>query len=132
MKRLVIIGLAVVTLLSQSSLSFADDRVRGRWEGVAIGLGVASLFHLFAHGQPSPVIPPPRPYYERPIPYYPPVVSAPAGHWGIQRVWIPERQEAVWVPSYYLNGYLVQGHYEVRVYPGYYKDRNVWVEGPIY
>jgi len=132
MKRGAIIGLIVGMLLAQSSLSFAGDRVRGRWEGVAIGLGAATLYNLFAHGRPSPVIPPPRSHYSKPVPCYPPVVQAPAGHRENQRVWIPERRETVWVSSHYINGNLVSGHYEVRIFPGYYEDRRIWVEGPVY
>ncbi len=133
MKRIVIIGLIVGMLLAQSTFSFAGDRVRGRWEGVAIGLGAVSLYNLFSHGQLSPVIPPPKPYYERPVQHHPPVVVyQPAGHWEVRRVWVSERRLTVWVPGYYANGYQVCGHYEVQGYPGYYEDRRVWVEGPIY
>jgi hypothetical protein len=133
MKRVVIIALIAGILLAQSALSFAGDRVRGRWEGVVIGLGAVSLYNLFSHGQLSPVLPPAKPYYEGPARHHPPVVvTQPAGRWEAQRVWVPERRETVWVPSYYINGYLARGHYEVRIYPGYYEDRRIWVEGPVY
>jgi hypothetical protein len=129
MKRWAIIGLAAVMLLTQTSVSFADDRVRGRWEGVAIGLGAVTLYNLFIHGQFSPVLPAERGSYER---HYPPVVYQPSGHWEIHREWIPERRDSVWIPDHYEGSYWVKGHYEVRVYPGYYKEHKAWVEGPHY
>ena len=58
MKRWAIIGLVALVPLSLSSVSFAGDRQRGRWEGVAIGLGAVTLYNLFHHGYPLPVIPP--------------------------------------------------------------------------
>ena len=130
MKRWAIVGLAAILLLTQTSVSFADDRVRARWEGVAIGLGVVTLYNLFAHGQLSPVIPPQRGYGERPTHHFPPAVCQPSGHWVIRREWIPERRDPVWIPAHYEGGYKVRGQNEVRVYPGYYEERKVWVEGP--
>jgi hypothetical protein len=127
MKRWAIIGLVGVMLLILSSVSFAGDRQRGRWEGVAIGLGAVTLYNLFQYGYPSPIILPPRGYY-RP----PPVVHRPRGHWEIRKEWIPERRERVWVPGHYEDGYWVKGHYEVRVYPGHYVEHRVWVEHPPY
>ena len=128
MKRWVIVGLLVAgMLLSSVSPSFASDRVRGRWEGVAIGLGAVTLYNLFQYGLPSPVLPPPRGYYGVPVPPPPPVVYRPAGHWEIHRVWVPERREHAWIPAHYENGYWIGGHYGARGYPGYYEERKVWV-----
>lgn len=127
MKRWAIIGLVVVVLLSLSSVSIAGDRQRGRWEGVAIGLGAVTLYNLFHHGFPLPIIPP-HGTYERHIYYHPPVVHEPSGHWEIRREWVPERRERVWIPGHYEDEFWVKGHYEVRVYPGYYVERKVWVE----
>ena len=133
MKRWFIVGLLVAgMLLSSVSLSFAGDRVRGRWEGVAIGLGAVTLYNLFQHGLPSPVLPPQPGYHGRPVPPSPPVVCHPAGHWEIHRVWVPERREHVWIPAHYENGYRVEGYYQVRVYPGHYEEHKVWVKGPTY
>ncbi len=130
MKRWVVIGLLVLGMLLNSvSYSFADDRVRGRWEGVAIGLGAVTLYNLFQYGYPSPVLPPPHGYLRGPIHPSPPVVYLPEGHWEIHRVWVPERREQFWVPAHYENGYRVRGYYQVRVYPGYYEERKVWVAG---
>jgi len=133
MKRWVIVGLLVAGMLFiPLSPSFANDRVRGRWEGLAIGLGAVTLYNLFQHGQPSPVIPPSRGYYGTPIHPSPPVVCQPAGHWEIRRVWIPERRQEVWIWGHFENGYWVNGHYEVLVYPGYYEERQFWIEGRAY
>ncbi len=132
MKRWMMVGLLAVMIFTSASFTFADDRVRGRWEGIAIGLGAASLYNLFQHGQLSPVILPRRATYERPGHHYPPPVCEPSGHWEIQRQWIPERRENLWIPSHYEGGYWVPGHYEVRVYPGYYEEHRFWVEGPRY
>jgi len=132
MKRWVIIGLLLAGMVFNSvSLSFGDDRVRGRWEGVAIGLGAVTLSNLFHYGYPSPVLPP-QPGYHGPVHPSPPVVYQPAGHWEIHRVWVPERREHVWIPSHYQNGYWISGHFQVRVYPGYYEERKVWVAGAGY
>jgi hypothetical protein len=130
MKRWVFVGLLVLGMLLNSvSYCFADDRVRGRWEGVAIGLGAVTLYNLLQYGYPSPIIPPPHSHYGAPLHHSPPVVSRPAGHWAIHRVWIPERREHVWVPAHYENGYWVSGYYQVRVSPGYYEEQKVWVAG---
>jgi len=81
MKRWVIVGLLVVGMLFNSvSFSFASDRVRGRWEGVAIGLGAVTLYNLFQYGHPSPVIPPPHSHYGVPAHQPPPPVYQPASH----------------------------------------------------
>ena len=133
MKRWVIIGFLVAGMLFSSlSLAFAGDRVRGRWEGVAIGLGAVTLYNLFQYGHPSPVIPPNHSHYGGPYHQPPPAVYQPAGHWEIHRIWIPERRENVWIPSHYENGYWISGHYQVRVYPGYYEEQKVWIEGRAY
>ncbi|NIS60155.1 MAG: hypothetical protein GTO13_05450 [Proteobacteria bacterium] len=127
MKRRIILALVAVVLLSLSSVSFAGDRQRGRWEGVAIGLGAITLYNLFHHGYPLPVIPP-HGIYERHISYPPPVLHRPSGHWEIRREWVPERRERIWIPGHYEDGYWVKGHYEVRIFPGYYVERELWVE----
>ena len=133
MKRWVIIGLLVIGMLLNSlSISFAGDRVRGRWEGVAIGFGAVTLYNLFQYGYPSPVIPPYHTHYGVSAYSSPPVVCQPAGHWEVRRVWISERREHVWVPAHYENGYWIEGYYQVRVYPGYYEERKVWIEGRAY
>ena len=131
MKRWVVIGLVAVMFFTLSSVSIAGDRQRGRWEGLAIGLGAVTLYNLFGHGYFSPVIPPHR-VYERHVYHGPPVVHKPSGHWEIRQEWIPERRERVWVPGYHEDHYWVKGHYEVRVYPGYYEERRVWVEHRAY
>lgn len=127
MKRWAVIALVAVMSLTLSSVSFAGDRTRGRWEGFAIGLGAVTLYNLFGHGYFSPVIPPNR-VHVRHVYHHPPVVHEPSGHWEIRREWIPETRERVWVPGRYENGYWVKGHYEVRIYPGHYVERRVWVE----
>ncbi len=130
MKRWGVIGLLAAGMLFNSvSLCFADDRVRGRWEGVAIGLGAVTLYNLFQYGYPSPVLPPQHGYHGGPVYPSPPVVFQPAGHWEIHRAWVPERREQAWVPAHYVNGYWIGGNYQVRVYPGYYEERRVWVAG---
>lgn len=130
MKRWALIGLVMLLALAVSSVSFAGDVQRGRWEGLAIGLGAVTLYNLFEHGTFSPVIPPYRPH--RKHVYHPPVVHEPSGHWEIHREWVPEQKERLWVPGHYEDGYWVKGHYEVHVYPGYYVDRRVWVEHQSY
>jgi hypothetical protein len=127
MKRWVLVGLVALMILALSSISFAGDRGRGRWEGFAIGLGAVTLYNLFEHGTFSPVIPPHR-GHERRVYYPPPVVHEPSGHWEIVQEYIPEERERVWVPGHYEDGYWVKGHHEVRVYPGHYIERKVWVE----
>jgi hypothetical protein len=131
MKRWVVVGLVALMLLTVSSVSFAGDRQRGRWEGFAIGLGAVTLYNLFQHGQFSPVIPPQR-AYESHVDHHPVVIHRPAGHWEVTQEWIPETRERIWVPDHHEGGYWVKGHYEVRVYPGYYEERRVWVEGRPY
>jgi hypothetical protein len=127
MKRWGVIGLVVVMLVTLMSVSFAGDRQRGRWEGFAIGLGAVTLYNLFGHGQFSPVIPPHR-VVEKRVYHHPPWISGPSGHWEIHRQWVPENRVRVWVPGHHENGYWVKGHYEVRIYPGHYVRRKIWVK----
>jgi len=127
MKRWALMGLVAVMVFALSSVSFAGDRQRGRWEGIAIGLGAVTVYNLFEHGLFSPVIPPQRVHRGHGYPY-PPVVHKPSGHWEIHREWIPRRRERIRVPGHYEAGYWVRGHYEVRIHPGYYVERKVWVE----
>ncbi|NIS72536.1 MAG: hypothetical protein GTO12_27450, partial [Proteobacteria bacterium] len=128
MKRSIVIGLVVVMLFAFSSVSFAGDLGRGRWQGFAIGLGAVTLYNLFEHGQFSPVIPPHKAYKKHGYYYPPPVVYEPSGHWEIRKEWVPERRVRVWIPGHYQNGYWVKGHHETRVYPGHWVKRKVWVE----
>ena len=133
MKRWFVLGLVLILLLTLSSFALAGDRQRGRWEGVAIGLGAVTLYNFFQYGQFSPVILP-HGAYGKPIHPYsaPAAVRPPSGHWEIRRIWIPESREKVWIPGHYRHGYWVKGHYEVRVHPGHYVERKLWVEGPRY
>jgi len=123
MKKWASIGLVFTLLLTLSTVSYAGDRQRGRWEGVAIGLGAVTLYNLFQHGYPSPIILPHH-GYPRPIYHRPPAVHRPSGHWEIHREWIPERRERVWIPGHYEDGYWVEGHNEERVYPGCFTSEN--------
>ncbi|NIM98903.1 MAG: hypothetical protein GTO24_12725 [candidate division Zixibacteria bacterium] len=140
MKRRILVGLIGAMVLALASVSFAGDRAKGRWQGFAIGLGAVTVYNLFENGIFSPVIPPRRAnvhhhrpvVYKTPVYHHPPVVHEPSGHWEIHGEWIPEREEHVWVPGHYENGYWVKGHHEVRILPGYYEERKVWVEDPPY
>jgi len=127
MKRWIVTGLVVVMVFALSSVSFAGDLGRGRWQGFAFGLGAVTLYNLFEHGKFSPVIPPGH-VYKRHGHYHPPVVYEPSGHWEIRKDWVPERRAGVWVPGHYENGYWVKGHHETRVYPGHWVERKAWVE----
>jgi hypothetical protein len=142
MKRWAVLGFVAVMLSVFSSVSYAGDRARGRWEGFAIGLGAVTVYNLFEHGIFSPVIPPQRVYEEHvyhqpPVVYrtdvyhHGPVVYEPRGHWEIYREWVPKSRERVWVPRHREKGYWVRGHHQVRDYPGRYVKRRVWIErGP--
>ena len=127
MKRWAVIGLVVVMFLVFSTVSFAGGRDQGRLEGIVIGLGAVTLYNLIGHGVPSPVIPAGR-AHERDVYHCPPPAAEPPGHWEIRREWVPEQRERVWIPGHDEDGYWVEGHYEVRIHPGYYLERRVWVE----
>ena len=129
MKRWASLGLVFVMVLTLTSISYGGDRQRGRWEGVAIGLGAVTLYNLFQHGYPLPIILPHK-GFRGPIYHRPPVVHRPSGHWEIHREWVPEKRERIWIPGQHEDGYWVEGHYEERVYPGYTVEHKVWVEDP--
>jgi len=149
MKRGFIIGLfAAGMILCLVPRSFADDRGRGSSPGQTMGPRTAAQYYLYQHGQPPPVLPPSgegicgtpllrsRPgfppsngHYQIPFHQTPPEATGRAGHWKTTRVWIPERRQEVWIWGHVENGYWVNGHSEVLVYPGYYVERKVWIEG---
>ena len=143
MKRGILFALVGVMSLALPSLSLAGDRARGRWEGFAIGLGAVTAYNLVEHGIFSPVIPRERAYekevyheppvvYGRHVDHHPAKVYKPSGHWEIHQEWIPKKRQRVWVPRHRENGYWVKGHYQVRVYPGHYEKRRVWVKQDSY
>jgi hypothetical protein len=58
-------------------------------------------------------------------------VVVPAGHWEIQQVWVPGTSQRYWVNQYYdqIRNVWVLGHWEERqVTPGYWTQRQVWVQ----
>jgi hypothetical protein len=86
---------------------------RGRWEGLALGLGAVSLYNLFSYGTFAPVVPPrygPAPG----VIYAPPVVyQSPPVVYGAPTVVCPppddydddecceHRPERAWVPGHW-------------------------------
>jgi hypothetical protein len=130
MRKLVVLALVgslVLGLLPSVALAGDPHAVRHRWEGVAIGVGVAALGGLLLHAlqQPSPAVAAP------PVVYAPPRAvefrTWVPGHY--QERWVPvtERQR-VWVDGHSENGWWVPGHWVERVRDGGYWTR-VWVEG---
>jgi len=114
---------ALFTLSLTSTPALAGDLQRGRWQGVAIGLGVAALghailnHHVAVEAHPAPV------YTYR---HRPPVVR---GHWEVRREWVPPERERVWNPGHYnRRGRWVPGHWtEIVTQPGYWREDKVWV-----
>jgi hypothetical protein len=130
MKRLLIILLALTLLVGSVAPAAAGSKARGRWEGLAIGLGAVSLYNLFSYGMFAPVVPPHTygPYGPAPaVVYSPPVVyQQPAVIYQAPPVVCPP-------PVYYDN--CNPGYYQDQGYyadPGYYRDygpERVWVPG---
>jgi len=50
------------------------------------------------------------------------------GHWEWTKVWIPGRDERVWIRGHYTRrGHWVPGHWERTHRPGYWENQRVWV-----
>jgi hypothetical protein len=138
MKRWFIFGIAAAgMLLNLAPISFAEDRSRGSSEGSLMGPKTPTDYYIFQHGQVPPVLPSSKDSSggtnQQPSQYSQPD-SQPAappqtGHWGVRRTWIPEQQQEVWIYGHFENGTWVNGHSEVRVYPGYFEERRVWING---
>lgn len=129
MKRLLIILLAVVVLAGLVAPAEAGHggHGRGRWEGLAIGLGAVSLYNLFSYGMFAPVVPPytygpPAAVYAPPVVYQQPAVvyqaptvvcpppayygcppPVPVQDYGPERVWAPGywQEQHRWVPGHW-------------------------------
>jgi hypothetical protein len=133
MKRWVIVGLvAAGMLLNLAQSSFAEDRSRGSSEGSLMGPKTPSEYYIFQHGQLPPVLSSPKDSSggtNQPFQYSQPAAPSQAGHWGVRRAWVPEQRQEVWVYGHFENGTWVNGHSEVQVYPGYYEERRVWIDG---
>lgn len=127
MKRLLIVVLVAALVAGSVVPAAAGSKARGRWEGLAIGLGAVSLYNLFSHGMFAPVVPPrayaaaPTVVYQQPAVVYqaPAAVCPPPayqggcgpdygpdygpGYYGPERVWVPgyyERHER-WIPGHW-------------------------------
>jgi hypothetical protein len=112
--------------------SFAEDRPRGSAEGSLMGPKTPTEYYIYQHGQLPPVLPPAKGFSGAPNqPFYDsrPMAPASLGHWGVSRVWVPERRQEVWIWGHFENGYWVNGHSEVLFYPGYFEEHKVWMNG---
>ena len=108
--------------------SWAGSPQQHRWEGVAIGIGAAIIGSALikAHQHPPVVVAPPH----RPVAVYSaPPPSRPAGHWRVQKEWVPPQYQKVWNPGHYdRKGRWVAGHWiQQEVQPGYWTQTRVWV-----
>jgi hypothetical protein len=136
MKRWILAGMVGVIALTLASVSFAGDRAKGRWEGVAIGLGVVTVYNLLEHGVLSPVIPShpaceKHVYYHSPVVYRthvyrrPPLGRERLGHWEICRERIPKK-------PIHLHGDRSHGIKYFRIPPGHLPppgECRVWYRG---
>ena len=136
MKRWLVMGINVTGMIfALVSRAFAEDRRQGTSVGSLMGPKTPDEYYIYQHGQFPPVLPPAegvsgatnRPFHDS-------LSAAPAspGHWDLRRVWVPERRQEVWTWGHFENGYWVNGHSEILVYPGYYEERRVWVGGTGY
>jgi hypothetical protein len=133
MKRWFIMGLfAAGMILCLVPRSFAEDRPRGSSEGSLMGPKTPSEYYIYQHGQLPPILPPGKGASgvgNQPLNDSQSAAPASLGHWGVRRVWVPEQRQEVWVWGHFENGSWVNGHSEVLVYPGYFEERRVWING---
>lgn len=136
MKKIFILSLSAIFLLSLAAPAFAGDKQRHRWQGVAIGMGAAILGHTIlerSRNQPPPqhvVVEryPCRESYSPPQSYCPPPRQA-RGYWETRRVWVEPQCERVWNPAHYNRyGEWVPGDWiMVQEEPGYWVEERIWV-----
>ena len=125
---LTITMLTIFTIIAAiPSSSWAGSPQSHRWEGVAIGVGAAILGSAILnnmHGNYPGVARQPQPaevhhYHHR----------EPAGHWEIQKEWVPPVYEKVWNPGHYnRHGKWIDGQWiQIEKQAGYWDEQKVWV-----
>ncbi len=130
MKKILIILFALIFVVSLSATSaFAGSKQRHRWQGVAIGVGVAILGNaIFNNSRDySPrerVTVIERDVYVQPCP--PPHRK---GHWEISKIWVAPVSKRVWNPAHYNNhNRWVSGQWKmIETEPGFWRQEKTWV-----
>lgn len=119
-KKTITIGLiALLTLFTFTSVSWAGSAHQHRMEGLAWGIGAAILGKVILDHQRS----------HQPAVHYQDVPDQPAGRWEVRREWVPAKYRKVWNPGHYNHrGLWVRGHWiQVQAEPGYWREKEVWV-----
>jgi hypothetical protein len=136
MRKLTCFALAAALVAASVMPAEASAKARGRWEGLAIGLGAVSLYNLFSYGTFSPVVPPggaygaysqaptvvyqqPTVVYQQPAVVYQqaPVVYGPPSNRPVYEEYEDDCRgpETVWVPGHWrTRRHWVPGHWEYR------------------
>jgi hypothetical protein len=131
MKKRNLLGLSLAVFLILSFMaprSWAGSTQKHRWEGVAIGAGVAmlgsALFHQYRNSHRDTT----RTY--RSAPRRTVVVRAP-GYRVTRRTWVEGERERIWHEGYSdRRGRWHPGYWEERHYPGHWIENRVRVGGP--
>lgn len=127
-KLIILILVSVFTITILTPTAYAGNTQKHRWEGVAIGIGVALLGSAFIKQNRHYSRPAPEPVYKRrsaPAPGY----SHHRGHWEVRKEWIPPVYKKVWNPGHYnKKGRWVEGHWiEIVNQAGCWEETRVWV-----
>lgn len=130
-KKSMIAGvMTLLVVFTFTTAAWAGSAHHHRMEGLAWGIGAAILgkvildHHRNTYPQPAPA---PQPVVIQNHYHQPPAETA--GHWEVQREWVPPQYEKVWNPGHYnRKGRWIRGHWmRVESEPGYWREKEVWV-----
>ena len=126
-KLIILILVSVFTITIFTPRAYAGSTQKHRWEGVAIGIGVALLGNALINQYEPHSRPAPSPVYKSPPPRRD--YSYRRGHWEFRKEWISPAYKKVWNPGHYdKKGRWVGGHWiEIIDQPGCWEETKVWV-----
>lgn len=121
-----IILVGLITLVIAIPASWAGSRTQHRMEGVVIAIGTMVLAKAIIdqHHANNAAYHSPRPCHRDRRPHY-----RPAGHWEIQKRWVPSRYKKVWNPGHYRPcGKWAPGRWiKIKTRHGHWSKKRVWV-----
>ena len=123
---LILVSVFTITILAPTAN--AGSTQKHRWEGVAIGIGVALLGNALIKQNKHYLGQAREPVRKRhPAPYHD--YRYHRGHWEVRKEWIPPEYKKVWNPGHYnKRGRWVKGHWiEIVDQPGCWVETRVWV-----
>ncbi|MGD9248767.1 MAG: hypothetical protein PVI60_12460 [Desulfobacteraceae bacterium] len=120
-----IILIATITTVIAAQVSWAGSRAQHRLEGAALGIGALILTKAIIdqHRVDTAVVIPSDRHCGHRRPHH-----RPAGHWEVQKMWVPAEYKKVWNPGHYnRRGKWRPGRWiNIEVEPGHWSERRVW------